>query len=254
MVGHQYRLQTLIGLITVGAPLSAIREATLPVPFDPASARRRFRLSVNDFITYPLWPRLRRVLEAQAPGIDILAVPWQLHDTRRILRDNEVDLALSASAPMEPEIRQQWMFDSRYVCAMREDHPLAAGPLTMDAFLRADHLLVSLSGDAMGLVDDLLAQRGLQRRVAMTINHFYGVVDLLLATDLICVMSDNFFRHHPHSAHVRLSAIPFEVPASRLSMAWHMRHESDAGHRWLRELVAPMCSVLFGDANLPEVE
>ncbi|CDG84493.1 LysR family transcriptional regulator [Janthinobacterium agaricidamnosum] len=229
----------------IGAPLTAIRAAGLPAPFDPASAQRRFRLSVNDFITYPVWPRLRRVLEAQAPGIDILAVPWHIHDTRQILVDNEVDLAMSGAAVPGAEIRQQAMFDAHYICAMREDHPLAGTALGMADFLAADHLLVSLSGNPVGLIDDLLEQRGVRRRVAMTINNFYGLVDLLLVSDLICVMSDNFFRHHPLSQHIHRAAIPFEVPSNNISLAWHRRHESDAGHRWLRELLIPMCRELF---------
>lgn len=235
---------------SIGAPLQAIRAAALPQPFEPASAKRRFRLSVNDFITYPLWPPLRRVLEALAPGVDILAVPWQLDGTRRILADNQADLALSTGPALGPEIHERFIFDAHYICSMRQGHPLAGGPLTMRQFVGADHLLVSLSGDPVGLIDELLASRGLRRRVAMTINNFYGLVDLLLASDLICVMSDNFFRHHPLHQQIHMTAIPFEVPPSRLSLAWHLRHENDAGHRWLRELVAPMLSGLFGDDDV----
>ncbi len=231
---------------SIAAPLQEIRGVALSTPFKPAAAKRRFRLSVNDFITYPLWPRLRRLVEAQAPGIDILAVPWQVQNTRQILLDGHADIALSASESPGPEIRQQWIYDSHYFCAMRKGHPLAGKPLTMKAFLGADHLLVSLSGDPVGLVDDLLAEKNLRRRVAMTINNFYGLIDLLLASDLICVMSDNFFRHHPLRNKVVLSKIPFPVPSSRVNLAWHIRHENDAGHRWLRERILPMCTELFG--------
>jgi DNA-binding transcriptional LysR family regulator len=231
---------------SIAAPLQEIRGVALSTAFNPATAKRRFRLSVNDFITYPLWPRLRRLVEAQAPGVDILAVPWQVQNTRQILLDGLADIALSASASMGQDIRQQWVFDSHYFCAMRKRHPLAARSLTMKAFLSADHVLVSLSGDPVGLVDDVLAEKGLRRRIAMTINNFYGLVDLLVASDLICVMSDNFFRHHPLRNQVVLSKLPFTVPSNRLSLAWHIRHENDAGHRWLREKILPMCSDLFG--------
>ena len=231
---------------SIAAPLQEIRGVALSTAFNPAIAKRRFRLSVNDFITYPLWPRLRRLVEAQAPGVDILAVPWLIQNTRQSLLDGLADIALSASESQGPEIRQQWIYDSHYCCAMRKGHPLAGKPLTMKAFLGADHLLVSLSGDPVGLVDDLLAEKGLRRRVAMTINNFYGLVDLLAASDLICVMSDNFFRHHPLRSKVVLSKIPFTVPSTRVNLAWHMRHENDAGHRWLRERILPMCTDLFG--------
>jgi len=41
------------------------------------------------------------------------------------------------------------------------------------AFCAAHHLLVSLSGDPRGFVDDLLAQRGLKRRIALTVPTFH---------------------------------------------------------------------------------
>jgi DNA-binding transcriptional LysR family regulator len=231
---------------SIAPPLQEIRGVALSTAFNPATTQRRFRLAVNDFITYPLWPRLRRLVEAQAPGVDILAVPWQVQNTRQILLEGLADMALSASESMGQEIRQQWVFDSHYFCAMRKGHPLAGRSLTLKAFLGADHLLVSLSGDPVGLVDDLLAEKGLRRRIAMTINNFYGLVDLLVTSDLICVMSDNFFRHHPLRNKVVLSKLPFTVPSSRLSLAWHVRNENDAGHSWLRERILPMCTELFG--------
>ncbi len=233
----------------IGPPLTAIRHATLPGPFDPATTRRRIRMAVNDFITYPLWPPLRQLLEAHAPGIDILAVPWLLHNTFQQLRDSVVDLSLATSEPLGAEIAQRWICDSQYLCAMRSDHPLAASPLTMEAFLKADHLVVSMSGDPTGVVDDILLQRGLRRRVAMTINNFYGMVDLLRTTNLVSVMSANFLRHHPNRDQIHLTALPFKPPTIGLSLAWHRRYENDPGHRWLREHVAVMCSSLFGTSD-----
>jgi DNA-binding transcriptional LysR family regulator len=38
-----------------------------------------------------------------------------------------------------------------------------------------------------------------------------------------------------------VSPLPVEVPPVDLSLVWHARHETDAGHQWLRELVYRVC-------------
>ena len=95
----------------IGVPLATIRETVNPLPFDPATSSRRFRLAVTDFITYPMWPPLRNLLEARAPGIDILAVPPRANAMREQLNENEIDLAVGIKAPHGDELKLQWMFD-----------------------------------------------------------------------------------------------------------------------------------------------
>ncbi|MFC4701160.1 hypothetical protein ACFO4O_13380 [Glaciecola siphonariae] len=46
---------------------------------------------------------------------------------------------------------------------------------------------MSLSGDVTGFTDEVLAQRGLSRRIAMTVNQFRMIVPLLKNSDLIAV-------------------------------------------------------------------
>ncbi|MDR3429218.1 MULTISPECIES: LysR family transcriptional regulator [Silvimonas] len=230
----------------IGLPLATIRQSINPAPFDPATTARRFRLAATDFITNPMWPPLRNLLEARAPGIDILAVPVRVNGTREQLNENEIDLAVGVKAPQADELKQQWMFDVGFVCAMRRNHPLAARPLTLDRFLSADHLLVSLSGDPVGVVDELLLQRGQRRRVAMTVNTFYGVVDLLAASNLISVVPESVIRTHPRRAEIHATPVPFDMPVSRAHLVWHVRHDRDPGHQWLRETVMTIGTQLCG--------
>lgn len=235
----------------ISEPLAAIRQVINPPEFDPATTARRFRLAVTDYVTYPMWPLLRNLLEVRGPAIDILAVPWKVHNTREQLLDNEIDLALGVMSLPGDEFKQCWAFDAPYVCAMRRSHPLASRPLTLDRFLCADHLLVSLSGDPIGKVDDLLAQQGLKRRVAMTVNNFYGLPDLLVASNLICVVSESVLRNHPLREQIYTTAPPIHVPTSSCNMAWHIRHDRDPGHRWLRGVLSELCLSIWGPQRNP---
>ncbi|WP_158601963.1 LysR family transcriptional regulator [Pararobbsia silviterrae] len=229
------------------APLAQIRTAASPEKFDPATSTRAFRVAVTDYLSSALWPMLRKHIEHEAPGIRILAVPYTSQGTGPQLRNNDIDISIGGLQAMGEDIRLQSLFVEHWVCAMRADHPLARTALTRDDFLDADHLLVSLSGHPVGVADDVLERHGMRRRVAMTLNHFSGVVPLLLASDLISVLPAGVIRTHALRRRIHACDVPLDLPPFACRMAWHTRHERDPAQRWLRGLVIQMCARIWND-------
>jgi DNA-binding transcriptional LysR family regulator len=230
----------------IEGPLASIRMATAPAPFDPATSKHTFRLAVSDYLSGALWPPLRRYVEAQAPGISLYAVPYASRSAQRQLADNEIDICFSSLSEMGDEIRFQQVFAEDWICAMRRDHPLAKAPLTEEGFLTADHLLVSLSGNPVGVADAALDRLGKRRKVAVTLNNFGGVPSLLLASDLICVLPAGVIRTHALRDEVHTCRVPFDLPPFRCQIAWHARNDREAAHRWMRVLIAQMCDAIWG--------
>jgi DNA-binding transcriptional LysR family regulator len=235
----------------VHSPLQSLRDAVRPPTFDPATAKRRFRLGVTDLMTMTLWRGLRQLVETEAPGIDILAIPPAVQNAKGLLANGEADLIFGPFEGLGGEYRSQSLFAHDFVCAMRKSHSLAGAPLTLERYLSADHLLVSLSGDPVGTVDTLLAQRGLQRRVAMTVNQFLSVPFLLVQSDLICIVPRIALAKCPLNEDLHFALPPLEIPYSNVSMAWHARADRDAGHAWLRRNVARICAENARPASFP---
>lgn len=219
-------------------PLHNLREAVDPPEFDPARAVRRFRIAVSDVTAQLVWLPLRQLIEREAPGIDIHAVPYTIQGGPRQLMNAEVELSIGLFPEDERDLRTSWLFDSHYLCAMRRDHPLADGPMTLDKFVKADHLLVSLSGDPSSEIDLVLAQLGMRRRVAVTVNQFSLVPELLRGTDLIALVPRSVAGCSAFFSQLFVTTAPMELPTKRISMAWHARHDRDSGHAWLRQQVA----------------
>ena len=65
------------------------------------------------------------------------------------------------------------VYSGRYVCVMRQGHPLAGAPISLDAYCAARHLLVSFSGRPFGFVDEALAGIKRSRRIVLTVNQFF---------------------------------------------------------------------------------
>jgi hypothetical protein len=55
------------------------------------------------------------------------------------------------------------LLTSLWVCAMRRAHPLTGKKLTLERYAQAKRLLVTVTGESIGLIDPLLQKRGLTR-------------------------------------------------------------------------------------------
>ena len=135
-------------------------------PFDPATSTRRFTIGAPDGVSAvflsPLLAELRRL----APGINIsvrqILPPRAVRTTERVwepvLADIEaraVDIAVVPADEVPARFTARTLYEEDFVIAMRAGHPFGKGP-TLDAFCRMQHLVVSLTGDAYGFVDEVL--------------------------------------------------------------------------------------------------
>jgi DNA-binding transcriptional LysR family regulator len=220
----------------IGVPLEVIRLASVNAEFDPAVLNRTFRIATTDWMADLFWLPLRERVESEAPGVNIHAVPYNVNGETLLLNAN-VDMVLDYFEGNSSQVHTQHLFDNHFVCAMRYDHPLASEELTLDNFANAEHLLLSLSGEASGGVDTLLRQKGMERRIAMTVNHCNNIPKLLINTDMITTIPLAIILDSVNTGQLIIKKTPFLMPPGPISMSWHVRHQRDQASLWLRNKV-----------------
>ena len=214
-------------------PLEVISSALNEQDFDPASASDTLRIAMTDGTAAFIWPRLRARTEQLAPLLNLHAVPFRGDGMTQLL-DADADLVFDYFAGSHRQVHQQRMFHNHFVCVMSASDALAQQPLTEEVFLQAEHLLVSLSGDARGQVDTQLAARGQSRRIAMTVNSFASALMLLPATQLLCTLPWPVVAATVRSGQLVAKQTPLAIPPVPISMAWHQRNHQRPLQRWLR--------------------
>ena len=170
-------------------------------------------------------------------------VPLTTRDPRPLLLRGDVDLAIGffpgvlAQLSGEPDtpIRHEQLYSGQYVCVMRKDHALTKKPLTLDAYCAANHLLVSFSGRARGLVDEALAQIGRERRILLTVNQFFTAGRVVANSELITVLPRHLIASTGMSADLVACEVPFDMPEVHVDMLWHERDARSKAHKWMRE-------------------
>jgi len=218
----------------INGPLAKISDAANQQKFNAATSTRTFRIALTDFAVDVFWQPLREVIEQEAKHVNIHAIPYAVNASN-LLQEAEADLIIDIRPDSDPSLRATWLFDNDYVCAMSHKHPLAGKVMDMDSFIQADHLLVSLSGEASGIVDILLAKQGLKRRLACTVNHFSCIPKMLLNSQLITVIPRPIIEHVINPKGLYMTAPPFNIDPAPISMIWHQRNDRDLGLKWLRE-------------------
>ena len=217
---------------SVAEPLAQINHAIAPDSFDASTSKASFRIGISDGSASIIWPQLRHIIEQEAPNINIYAVPYKI-DGEALLNNAEVDLLFDYYHGTSKEISVKPMYDNHFVTVMRADHKLAEGDLSLDNYVSAEHLLVSLSGDVTGLVDDALIQMGHKRRTAMTVNSFASAIQLIKQTNLICTLPYPIVAEHLSENTLAIKSLPFTLDSIEISLAWHSRNNHSQALKWL---------------------
>ncbi|HVU52979.1 MAG TPA: LysR family transcriptional regulator [Polyangia bacterium] len=222
------------------AALLALEQGLEPAAaFDPASAERGFTIMTNDFVAFALLPRLLTRLQREAPKVRLQVRAWQEHGIPPELARGDVDLVLGFNRGLPPGHHAKPLFDDRFVFVARKRHPLVRGKITLAQYTNSAlaHIIVSQEPNARGVVDDVLAQRGLTRNVALRLSHFLLVPPIVAATDYVAALSELVARPMAGPLSLQLLEMPLDAGGATVQLGWHERTAASPAHAWLRALV-----------------
>jgi DNA-binding transcriptional LysR family regulator len=225
--------------------LATLQRALAPERFDPRADAVNFRIAMADATAALLAPWLVRAVESVQAAANLRVLPLTTRDPRSLLEQGTADLAVGHFPDLiatlmtqeDTMLRHARLYDTRYVCVMRHDHPLARKKLTLDAFCAAHHLQVSFSGRPLSLIDRALANVGRSRRIVLTVNQFFTAGRVVTQSDLLTVLPLSFLAATGRPGELATRELPFDPGAVHVEMVWHLRRDDDPAHRWLREVL-----------------
>jgi DNA-binding transcriptional LysR family regulator len=222
--------------------LAQIRGALDPAPFDPGTASATFTIALTDYMAALFIPQLLGRLSVEAPGIDLRLVPNTNINAPALLDRGEIDMALGVFPSPGPRLRAHTLLSEHYVCAMRKGHPLAKEALSLETFASAGHVVISLTGEPTGFIDRLLQERGLTRRVVLTVNQFSLAPVVVSQSDLLATLTYRAVRRSGLEEALHLVRIPLNVPPNQVKLLWHERDQQDSAHCWLRDRLTELAA------------
>lgn len=212
-------------------------------PFDPARSKRRFVIGAPDGVSPVFLSPLLARLQRHAPGIDVglrqLLPPSGGQSVERAwlpalaeLERGAMDIAVAPIDRAPPRFATRVLYEEDFVVVARKRHAFALRP-TLQRFCEARHLVVSMTADPRGFLDDELARIGAVRRVALTVPDFGAGLAAVAEADLIAAMPRRFVAMHAARFGLVVREVPLRPRKFAIRAAAPKVALMDAGLAWL---------------------
>jgi DNA-binding transcriptional LysR family regulator len=198
--------------------------------FDPAQWRTTFTIAANDFQRDALLPALMQHLRTQAPGVQLRVIPSDV-PTPEMLRQEHCQLIISPRPPDGADMLQKRLFTDHY--RVFYDPAARSAPTSKKDYLAAEHITVVYTPNRALDLDAHLLRQGIERRFTVQVPGFAGLPSFMQGTPLLATVPGLLQRHLMRGlAHAR---VPVPCPEMPMYMIWHLRHQQDPAHQWLRQ-------------------
>jgi DNA-binding transcriptional LysR family regulator len=206
--------------------------------FDPLESDRTFHIGMQDYPMMVVLPKLLDMLEKEGARIGIRVYDLNMEERRIALEQGRLELVVGCQQEYGSHIYQQHLFNDREVCIMRRDHPDIGDVLSLDAYVNAEFIRLSVSNLAAEIVDTRLEEIGRQRRIRVTVEQEVAIFQLICNSNLLANVAE--LAAHEYATFLPIKIMPIPLGAIELQhfQYWHDRHHHDPGHRWLRQTVS----------------
>lgn len=221
----------------ISAAIEQIEAAlNLGAGFDPETSTGIFTAGMGEYAEVALVGRLAEAFSREAPKAILRLLPLNGAEAAEQLERGAIDVAVAHLRAMPPSIETTLLFRDPFVVVARKDHPIAAAPLSVEAYAAQNHVLVSPRGDTSGALDRILVDFGLRRRVALLVATYLAVPAALAASDLVATVPSRAAALIAAHAEIAIMPLPIDFSAT-VSMAWHRRAASEPAQSWFRKLL-----------------
>lgn len=163
------------------------------IKFSPNSSKRVFRISTISLFEHSLIPDIFRIVEKEAPDVTLLVENHSTKETKDMLRQGSIDIALEGSVKTQPFIKSQTFYDDELVVVCGKKHPLfSKGVISKDAFLNNQHVTLSSLSDSSRFFQSLstnclevLRKRKVKRQVAS----YWGLLSTVKDSDCLAIFT-----------------------------------------------------------------
>ncbi len=207
-------------------------------PFNPLTSDRVFSIGLSDHVEFVLLPRLLEKLGTTAPHVKIQVRAGNRQQLLARLDSGEIDVMCGLFPDKIAWHEQQLLFREQFVCVCRHDHPSIGDSLSLEEYVNADHLLVSVQEDMVGRVDYLLAQQNLTRNIAVSTPHFLVAPSILARTNLIVTLVQRVAQEFAPTLNLKILPCPLPLKSFPVFMRWHQSMRDRATNSWLRGIIA----------------
>lgn len=192
------------------------------VRFDPATARRTFRVHMSDLAEMVFLPPLIRAMRERAPHCSLETRQLEWDALPDALEAGAVDLAIGHLPGLVRDFAHRHLFREEYVTLRRAASKGAV-----------DYIAITSHPPSLAI----LRESGLLDRVKLSMPHFLVVPAILAEADYAVIVPRAIARAFERYGRYRVVPLRMAQRHFDVGLFWMRRHTAEPGHRWMRELM-----------------
>jgi DNA-binding transcriptional LysR family regulator len=209
--------------------------------FEPASSSGVVRIAALDAEQAVIVPALAARLRSSAPGLRLSVLPFGRTAAVAALVDGRVDLAIGFIWDLPEVISEAKLYEEGYLVAGTQRSLPRAPKLSLSAYCRADHIIVSPAGDLRGVVDARLEALGRNRQIVLGLPSFLPALAAAAGSNALVTLPSRIAGSFAKGFGLVTAKPPLEIRIFNVSVYWHKRSEHDPRILWLRDELSSLC-------------
>ena len=222
--------------------------------FDPATQDRTFRLGFSSELEVLVLPALTARLRGGAPGIRLLGQTVARGAVHSLLDDGGLDLAIGCFDYDRQRHRGIGLFEQSMSCCFDPNRLALRVPVSVKAYIRADHALMTLKNDLRGCLAQALARINTELNVVVAASDFLAVLSAAAQAPVLATLPTHLIEHYAPRFGLKVSPVPLKLQILAVAMAWSARVDRDPGLVWLRERILGVVENYSAPRELPQSE
>jgi len=214
--------------------------------FDPAQTPRRFTVSASDYTMTVLMPQVIRLLEQEAPRVQLTLRPTpfpsgsgvERQPTTEALERRQHDFSITPSGAHSERHRAEVLLEDPFVGLVRRDHRSVGDTLTLEHYQSLLHVVPEYDDGRIPFIDTVALERaGIQRRVGPIVDGFAAMGGLVACSEYVATVPGRLAALMAQRLPLKVLPLPVPVPPLVELLQWKPLHDGDPGMQWLRGML-----------------
>lgn len=212
--------------------------------FDSLTSSKIFRLGISDLGEICLLPSLIEYLEQHAPNIKLEIEEIHSEKVEEWLVEGFLDVAVfNSSHTIMPKIESRNLFEERYVCIAKKEHPRIQHKLSMEAYLSEKHVAIKSSTGHIE-IDQRLKELGHSRQIMLEVPHFSVLQNVVKHSELLVTLPSRAAKVYQQHTDIQIFELPFEVRPFNVSVNWYNHKDDLDARKWFCKILKNIFSTL----------
>jgi DNA-binding transcriptional LysR family regulator len=205
--------------------------------FEPAKSCRRFSIMLHDHIAHLIVPALIKRMNDEAPRVRLDVLSWHSPASLEPELFRAMDLLISCSTLDIAGFKREVLFEDTEVTVVRQGHSAGSRSKNLKTLLNLGQVAVVADGNTEDPVDAWLRERGLERRIVLSVPSYLQALQIVAQTELLAFVPKRLAQFLQRPLALSILRPPLDPGRYHEYLFYPIRNAQDPASLWFRKLV-----------------